>query len=338
MITCRVLFFGAATLFMAAPSLLAQAVLHQPYLGVGLTAGVYAANHVQIPPGGEAQFWDYGEHEGDFYMNQTIALAQTSSFAKSFPDAQWVVANQNAMGFSSTLDSVVEYGNVVEALFAPIALDDPLVTFKWPVLYGDTFEDTFSVNMELAGDPYANTGSFEATVDGWGSLQSPADTLYDEVLRITWSTEQTEIYAGDTAIILYNRVDYYTDGRLLPALLHEHVIILDTDSAEVYEGKGLVWYDGITLAVDPAEAESSALQMQVSPNPAQGPFTIQWSPNGAPDAVRVLDVKGTEIQLFGKAECAVSGGALRMESLPAGLYFVEGLWDRTTRMQRVIVQ
>ena len=116
------------------------------------------------------------------------------------------------------------------------------------------------------------------------------------------------------------------------------VIFLDVDSAVVYEGADLAWYDGITLAVDPAEAESSALQMQVSPNPAQGPFTIQWSPNGAPDAVRVLDVKGTEIRLFGKAECAASGGALRMESLPAGLYFVEGLWGRTTRVQRVIAQ
>ena len=338
MITCRVLFFGAATFLVAAPSLLAQAVLHQPYIGVGLTAGVYVADPVQIPTGGEAQFWDYGKLNGDFYMNQTIALAQTSSFASSFPDAQWVVANPNSMGFSSTLDSMVEYGNVVEALFAPIALDDPLVTLKWPVLYGDTFEDTFSVNTELAGDPYTNTGSFEATVDGWGSLQSPADTLYDEVLRIAWSTEQTEIYAGDTAIILYNRVDYYTDGQLLPALLHEQVIILDTDSAVVFEGADVVWYDGITLAVDPAEAESSALQMQVSPNPAQGPFTIQWSPNGAPDAVRVLDVKGAEIRLFGKAECAAAGGALRMESLPAGLYFVEGLWDRTIRMQRIIEQ
>lgn len=124
--------------------------------------------------------------------------AGNSSFSADFPDADWLVNRPNNMSFNSIQDSVVEYGNVAGAPLAAIAADDPIVMWKWPVHYGDVYSDDFSLSGVLEGDAYINFGSFEAVVDGWGSLNHPTDTVYQDVLRISWSINQTEVYAGDT--------------------------------------------------------------------------------------------------------------------------------------------
>jgi hypothetical protein len=313
----------------------AQTVLHQPQLGSGVTAALYGTTgEVLIPEGGENQVWDYGEHSGTFFFNVTVEPAGNSPFSASFPDADWLLSQPNYMGFGSLQDSTVEYGNVVQATLSTAVYDDPVVKWIWPVHYGDVFSDYYSMDTDIAGTQYVADGNLDATVDGWGTLYHPADTTYDEVLRITWSTNSTEVYGGDTSYTLYSRVDYYVDGEMFPVLLHEGIVVTDVDSTELYSGWALAWYGGYTLGLE--TADMAPLQLNVGPNPAVDMFTVAWDENRAPNRVQVLDMKGAVVAAFEANQCA--NGSLQVSNLPSGMYIVKGNWDDAERISRVIVQ
>ncbi len=330
------LFLGAVLMAFALTSTTqAQTVLHQPQLGSGVTAALYGtAEEVLIPAGGENQVWDYAEYSGTFFLNTTIEPAGNSPFSESFPDADWLLSQTNYMGFASIQDSAVDYGNVVQTTLSAAAYDDPVVTWIWPVHYGDVFSDYYSMDTDIGGTQYVGDGNFDATVDGWGTLYHPADTTYDEVLRVTWSTNTAEVYGEDTSYTLYSRVDYYVDGEIFPVLIHEEIVVTDVDSVEVYSGSAFAWFGGYTLGLE--TANMAPLQLNVGPNPAVDMFTVGWDENRAPNQVQVLDMKGTVVAAFEANQCA--NGSLQVSNLPSGMYIVKGNWDDAERISRVIVQ
>ena len=312
----------------------AQPILHQPQIGTGLTSSLYGTDGVQVPAGGENQVWDYSKNSGSFYWNTTMEPASNSSFSVDFPDADWLLTQPNNMSFNSIQDSVVEYGSVLGTPLASIVADDPNVMWKWPVHYGDVYADDFSLSGVLEGDSYVNFGSFEGVVDGWGSLYHPADTTYQDVLRMSWSIDQTEIYAGDTLYITYGRVDYFVDGTFFPVLIHEELTYQDVDSLVTFNGSALAWFGGQTLGLE--TNDEAPLELTVGPNPAVNMFTVSWNENRAPKSVSVLDVKGRVVARFDAESFA--GSSVTVSDLPSGLYLVKGTWNEGEQTSRVIVQ
>lgn len=101
---------------------------------------------------------------------------------------------------------------------------DTKITYKFPITYGQTYEDTFYASYEFA-TAGNSAGTQTLTVDGYGTLKTPAGT-FTPVLRIKRSQNITNpsVSGLTTTIISYEWLD--REGIIRLTLLNTNTTYL----------------------------------------------------------------------------------------------------------------
>ncbi len=269
---------------------------------VGLTADVVASFYIEPTLGGdEPQNWDFGDVSGTSVGLLSLDVASVSPFASAFPDAEWVMANGDNLGFYAFAPGgeFTLMGNANSVQMITVPFDDPLVQWRYPMAYGDTASDTYGVELQLLGQPYVLEGTASTEIDAHGSLAAPGGQYYPEVLRMVYDQVHVESYAGDTAVWYYHQVSYHAPDAALPVFFHEVLRVESLEGDELYYADDVAWYGNLTLGV--GEAVRDPRRLSVSPNPvSRGGDVNLFIPEGG---ARVMDLGGRVVWKSAPDEC-----------------------------------
>ena len=110
-------------------------------------------------------------------------------------------------------------------------------------------------------------------MDAWGSLVMPDGTELEEVLRANYVQSYEEAYAGDTNTWVLNQVFYFAQDSIMPVFLHEDLVVLDADSAQILAVTDVAWYANHLLSMP--EVEMGVVSLPY-PNPVDRGQDVQW--------------------------------------------------------------
>ena len=269
-------FSPLALLLLWCSGLLGQPVL-QPFdlTPLGYTADIIAAEFIEpTPASDQPQAWDFSGVSGSAVALLALEPSTLSPFNDAFSGAEWTNTVGDQVSFWALQEgdfTILGNANVTNGVTLPF--DDPLVQWSLPMGFGDVVEDTFSADMMLFGQPYSLVGEATTEVDAWGSLVMPDGTEMEEVLRANYVQSYEEAYAGDTNTWVLNQVFYFAQDSIMPVFLHEDLVVLDADSAQILAVTDVAWYANHLLSVPEVEMEVVSLPY---PNPVNRGQDVQW--------------------------------------------------------------
>ncbi len=174
---------------------------------ITLTAGKFAdvgmdVNYVVnsgflfVDNSGEDQIWDMSSFTGQ-NVNLTYVSPNSTPFGSDYPNANLVELNSGNNTFLLKTDSAVTSVASVNAQAVTTFLND-LDLFRFPMDYGDSFEDDFIAETTIlaTNDVILEQGLASREYDAFGQLYLPFDTI--DVIRIYSQVENQQILNGDT--------------------------------------------------------------------------------------------------------------------------------------------
>jgi len=231
------------------------------------------------------------------------------------------------VGFAVTFNSIP----------LPIKFDSPDIIYDFPVNYGNADSSFSGFELGLAGLGFAGIDRKRVNnVDGWGTVITPYGTF--DALRVkSQVTESDTIYIdsiGFGTTIERNYIEYKWLGNDLGL-----PILQVTEEGPVVT---IAYLDSIrnpiTTVKDIETAESS---MNIFPNPARDKLTIiLFNDKFGPADIALFSTTGIKFaEVFnGNIQSGEYAFKIRMNELPAGLYFVKAVLNDRTITQKIIIE
>tara|TARA_B100000809_G_scaffold109883_1_gene108408 strand:- start:1210 stop:2220 length:1011 start_codon:yes stop_codon:yes gene_type:complete len=192
--------------------------------------------------------------------------------------------------------------------------------FKFPITYGNTFNETFSgsVNNIAVGQVFGRGGSVSIEADGYGTLILPYGTIYN-VLRI----RTTEIYSdttGGIAFVSYvgERYSWFNVGTKTPILTH-HVLTSSFGGPSSSIGSYL---DQSSVVVGLGDEFSQGSSILMYPNPASNNFNITLDKVYNDASAQIMDVTGKVVKSE-YIDMNIKELKFDLSDLDMGIYFVQ---------------
>lgn len=242
-------------------------------------------------------------------QNETIEPFSTQGPYQSFTGAGWVIGNQ--MGGDSLYryftSSDTSYGLngfyhfSFDGFPPPPGSNGPMVytpaldILRFPAAMGSTFTQAISGQKNQDPDTIMRYGTQTVTVDGYGTLTTPAGTFQD-VLRVYTFQEMNDITMGGMYVRGFN-VESWTwisaATKGVP-LLHKEI----TYDRDAFGMQSVAWYtDPGDVGMENTYLRSFALY----PNPIQENFTLSGTAEPGELVVDLYSLTGQKVQQLYKA-------------------------------------
>lgn len=168
------------------------------------------ASYVEPGEGGANQVWDLSEMEAMESYTMHFEAPNGQPGLSGFPSASHVVVGDdgNTYGYMAYAGNRSELlGFVIPTEGISMVYSNPRMEMEFPLSLNASFDDIWESEVDL-GNNIVNieTGSSTATVDGYGTLITPAGT-YTDVLRIKYEAstiittymDGTEIFSTESS-------------------------------------------------------------------------------------------------------------------------------------------
>ncbi len=186
---------------------------------------------------------------------------------------------------------------------------------------------------------------------GQGAAVTASGELDQGVVRLEWSTQNTTgpigaVYRREptTEWTSIGTVEAdgqglisFEDNTVTPGQDYGYQIVVSSEVGDEFVGE--VWVS-IPTAID-ARTPSAAFALQVSPNPAGGPFGISIaSPSSEPARLEMFDVRGRRILSRDIGALAARAGRLEVgnaKDYPSGVYYLRLTQSGRTASSRLVL-
>ena len=319
----RLLF---ATLFFPA-ALAAQPVLtaatHQPQAGDTPLRQALSPDTLFPGPSGSNVTWNFSALQLQPFPDSLQVLN-----AIPLPPQHYNVAFNATITSAIKVDYFMAGGDSLafagrdysNADFDPAQFYNTQLMLRFPIAYGDQFDDTFSGTHQSIIGPVSFSGNTHVHADAFGTLVLPMGT-YPNVLRV---------HAHDTVIgfggpVAFDTYTFYAVNLRYPLL----VIGLDTywnlSYVETYHPEAIFTH---------ARAPKSGAAIRLFPNPFHDALHLKTT---TPGTLRILGVDGREY--FNETfKTAKSEYKISLGGLPAGIYIASYHNDQGSWQQGVVRQ
>ncbi len=203
--------------------------------------------------------------------------------------------------------------------------------FQFPMEYGDRDTSTYKFTVDLGnGTSFSQEGTRINYVDGWGSIQTPWDSL--DCIRLVSTTDGIDSVHFNGFNIGFPRVSrnikFMANGVKIPVL--EIIGNLQNGQFQVRQVKYRDEYQNLVAIDSPSES-----LIQVYPNPAKDLVNIVALDQQAV-AYELLDLQGRLIQ---KNTATTAWHQVSLEGLSKGIYLlkVNDQEGQEIRTERIVV-
>lgn len=295
---------------------------------IGTDFTMYSAISQEPGDPGMGQIWDFSEM---LYNNTTPAeIVETGSPS---PNAVYPGANQI---FSYNFEEFYEYYAISDTTFefhgqfqqggVEMFYTDPNTIARLPINYEDGFEDEYVMNYSVPGATSQANGTYNAVVDGYGTLKLPWADL--EAYRITAQVSQSEeienINGEFTAYFNGVYTFWFAPGFPGPVMsIRQGTITIPEFNIEENQFSTIYMGDFNFVGVDEVEIVND---LKVFPNPTADYCNISFSKSSAePVTIEIYDITGRKL----KAISNNGGGTgdfhhrVDVRDIPAGYYLLK---------------
>ena len=265
---------------------------------------------------GPGQIWDFSALVPQQTGQHVFTEASSSFYAKTYPDAEWVLDEAGTLLFYSSTDTMTYHGGVQQGLV--IQYTDPQAAIPYPLNLGDTWSDAFAASYEANGMLVTRTGTTELECSGVGSLALPNGQQFSEAYHahITENIQDSTVLGNYTITM---EGDYlFVPEWPMQAYGALSITVEDGITGTAPQTTNIsTWLHNTAVGVDEAEAEDFVL----GPNPVRAgePVTVVWS--SAPEALTVFSVEGAKVREV-QAIPGVPYAVLPTDGLAPGTYVI----------------
>jgi len=202
---------------------------------------------------------------------------------------------------------------------------DPVAYLKFPMNYEDIMEDLFVINYVMPGVTGDINGTYNALVDGYGTLKLPWGDV--DAYRITAQVTQTEIFtnANGTYEAFFNGVStiWFASGFPGPVMIINNGMISVPD-LDLEQDQHITSYlgDFNFVGIDEIEIVDD---LTVFPNPAADFFNVSFSKSSAePVRIELYDITGRKLRVYSDIGNGIGEVMHRIDvqDIPAGYYLL----------------
>lgn len=205
---------------------------------------------------------------------------------------------------------------------------------KWPLDYGGSFSDTYSVSDAFG----SGTGSVSCSASGYGTVKLPGGISYQNCMQIKCSDMLSAVSSGtdaSTFSVSSTIYTYYWDQTKFPLLQVMYNTLIDTSgsftSASI-EVNYLFALTGIT-------EHNFGANMTLCPNPASDHFNVQFENNMRQSCViEITDAAGRVAKRVDLGSEAGINATVPVDDLNKGLYFVKTSLGNRQAVQKLLVE
>lgn len=295
---------------------------------VGTNFTMYSVSPQEPGEPGNGQVWDFSD-----MLYNTMIPAETVETGSPNPNAVYPEANHI---LSYNFGQLYEYYAVTDSAFdiygqfQPSGLElfysDPNSWIRFPMNYEDAFQDEFVASYSMPGAIGDINGTYNAVVDGYGTLKLPWGDL--DAYRITAQVSQTEIFTNVNGTYegFFNGVStlWFASGFPLPVMFINQGTIT-VPELSITEDQFVTSYMGNFdfVGVDEIEIVNN---LRVFPNPATDYCNVSYSKTSTdPLSIEIYDIRGRKL----KAISGIGGGTgdfnhrIDVQDMPAGYYLLK---------------
>jgi hypothetical protein len=278
-----------------------------------------------LSPGnaGSDQTWDFGAATVDTTEIQHFVAPQGTPGFSTVPNADLAMTTDFAnYGYWIANDQIWALAGSYSANEGlGFAYTDPATYIAYPCSYNSTWTDTYGYTFDGGGIQVTATGTLAAEADGLGTLIMPYGAV-SNVLRIRQESDETTLLPDIGELnVETTQYLYVKAGVRFP------LAILSTSISTVFgipsePENDMVWLDGSSVGI--AEAISSAIGLELFPNPAHDRVSITFGAPSGDVQLQLIDGNGRVVlneQLL-QQPMGINRVDLPLNNIPAGIYLV----------------
>jgi len=350
------LHFTLASLFIGSVCIAQPTITLQDVTpAIGSTVLTVNGPHIEPGPGGADQTWDFSGMTAQSTNERTCLAPEGLPESESFPDATHVWFFQSSgqqytyTAYSGNTIDEIGFYSLGQNATIHTTYTDPLSQPVFPLNYGDTFSDSFEnqtlneVDLGQTNLLFVNeeVGTYEAVVDGYGTLITPMGT-YEDVLRIYIETEIDWTVSSDgveTGSGARTRSEYlfYKAGYATP-LVTMGITTLYSDGEEVNVTPYGIYFASSTVGIDEISSPFSGIEL--FPVPTQNHFNLKIQSEETIVAnVSMFSVDGKLVSEWPGLYLQTGNNEqlFHLPELPEGLYILRIATGNSSESRRLVI-
>ena len=243
-----------------------------------------------VTPGdaGENMVWDYlnlGFIQS--YNGQFLPSDKNDPNQDDFPYAAWIWEMAGGQYYYNFGPDMYEYfGGVENGINYPYI--DSEEYYPYPYNYGETHQDSAINTMNIMGMETLRSTLISTTFDGYGVLNMPNETSYNDVSRITVHRELSDSTIVGITNIIIDQTLFVQNGIPTPIVAHADIEVITEAGLEVYHV--MEYLQNYTVGAEELELDLFAMY----PNPASEKVMLRWA-TGA-ESIIAYDAMGREVE------------------------------------------
>ena len=285
-------------------------------------------------PAGSNITWDFsGLIFGSDIQTSTIISPAATPYSDSFPLAN-AASEYNGLYAYYKCDSS-EYTSLGSANSNSVfVLSDPSVNFKYPVIYGYSFTDSFS-----ADNGTEITKGFQITnADGKGTIKL-AGRNFDNVLRIKNISHNIDSGSSIKMELIMESYTWYDCIHKTPLLSISYMQII-TSLGDTLSDKSVAVSNDIITNINKKYALAET-KLEIYPNPAQNFIMLSFNVENTDVKIAcdIRDLSGRIVKQQMLSDIITGKNTLRFDltELPRGIYFVNLQQGNLTSRSKVVL-
>lgn len=290
---------------------------------------------------GAAVNWDYsGIAAYNIAPNaNNVINAADSDFGADFTEARYSEDFENSVKTFFTNDAagsqVLVHGFVFQEETSDFVINytDPLISYKYPMVQGDTYTDDISGTATVMDIPVAISGDATVTADGSGTLVVGGVT-YNNVLRVhTVEFSEGMLLTETVSIGRESYVYYDIDNFNMPVFIHASIEVDAGPGGEF--GFTTVYTRGeITDYVGVEKNNAVAADLSVYPNPCvAGMATVSTIPGT--ESLTIINSLGQTVRTINNPTATEK---IDVSDLNRGVYFVQAVKNGAVRTEKFVIK
>ena len=313
--------------------LLSQIVLASAFAQTVLTYSTHAmgVNDVLtlkklegVKPGaaGANQIWDYSDTK---VIGDHIIYYNSNDNGKSFACEQ-----DGEMTVYFDLSSTQKLYNGITTERAKIEFSTPIKEMVYPFAFNSQvsgkMDGTYTV-LET-GAVEVIEGEYSVTADAWGTLILPNGVMFNNVLRVKYVKDYTQMFYGNLYHITVNRYLFYTPESRY-AIMQITEDIRNCSCACSSTSYAACFNENVVPGINKPEPEEKpgvatpSFAYQIHPNPFENEFKVDYTMvANAKIKISIFDLAGKELKVLVNAKQTEGAytASTELGNLPSGNY------------------
>lgn len=280
----------------------------------------YNTSLIDPGPSGANKTWNFGSAVSTTTMTTTYTDCSGVSDCSTFPGTTVVgLQSDGAISYIKATGSVQAIMGI-KAGPTTFTYADPEELLRFPLAYNNNYSDAWATTFSTSGVTWYRWGTTQVTVDGYGTLTTPAGTFTNTLrLHIAQVYKDSTLIMGMPVIIDYTTHNYVWYS----AASHHHLFAINQVIAGGTETNSASW-SATTLSVNQLSAGKTNLA--VYPQPANGQLHLRFdAAQPGSYAVELTDMTGRTVaqqaaQVFPAGSNKVT---MDVSHLNGGIYFLQ---------------